>query len=132
MWVYHGTEVSANSTNGIWLDNIFFPTNSKLLTFVESPDNLPLSFSLFQNYPNPFNPSTIIKYSLTEASSVKLLLYDALGRKVKDLFTGRQNAGVHEINFNASDLTSGVYFYSIEATYSNGTFKKARKMILLK
>ncbi len=132
MWIYHGTEVSSNTTNGIWLDNIFFPTNSKLLTSIESPESLPLSFNLFQNYPNPFNPSTIIKYSLTEVSSVKLLLYDALGRKVKDLFTGRQNAGVHEINFNASDLSSGVYFYSIEATYSKGTFKKARKMILVK
>ena len=132
-WVYQsfsGTN-TANSPE-IWLDNIFFPTNAILFTAVESAENIPITFNLFQNYPNPFNPSTEIKYSLAEQSYVKLILYDILGKKIKDLFVGEQSAGSHEINFNASNLSSGVYLYSIEADYSKGIFKNVKKMILLK
>ena len=116
----------------IWLDNIFFPTNAILFTSIDSPENMPAAFNMFQNYPNPFNPSTNIKYSLAEQSFVKLTLFDILGRKIKDLFIGEQNAGSHEINFNAANLSSEIYFYSIEADYSEGTFKNVKKMILLK
>ncbi len=132
-WVYQSF-LGANTANSpeIWLDNIFFPTNAILFTSVDSPENIPTTFNLFQNYPNPFNPSTDIKYSLAELSFVKLTLYDILGRKIKDLFIGEQNAGSHEINFNAANLSSGVYFYSIEADYGKGTFKNVKKMILLK
>ncbi|MGA9294536.1 MAG: T9SS type A sorting domain-containing protein [Ignavibacteriaceae bacterium] len=130
-WDYENFGPSNNS-QGVWLDNIFFPTNSKLVTGVESQRNIPLTFNLFQNYPNPFNPSTTIKYSLAEESLVKLTLYDILGRKIKDIFTGRQNSGQHEIGFNASDISSGVYFYTLEADYNNGLFKDTKKMILIK
>jgi hypothetical protein len=93
---------------------------------------IPTSFALSQNYPNPFNPSTIIKYSLAKESSVKLTLYNILGKKIQELFSGRQNPGEHEIIFNASNLSSGVYFYTIEAVYKEGKFKKTKKMILVK
>ena len=130
-WVYENFR-PADISQGVWLDNIFFPTSSKLATGVESKENIPLAFNLFQNYPNPFNPSTTIKYSLAKESQVKLILYDILGRKVKDLFTGRQNAGLHEIILNASNLSSGVYFYTIEAGYINGSYKNTKKIVLLK
>jgi hypothetical protein len=132
-WVYQSF-LGTNTPNSpeIWLDNIFFPTNAILFTSVESPENIPQVFKLFQNYPNPFNPSTNIKYSLAEQSVVEIILYDILGRKIRDLFVGAQNAGLHEINFNASNLSSGVYLYSIEADYGRGTFKNVKKMILMK
>ena len=132
-WVfysYYGT--NASNSPEISLDNIFFPTNAILLTPVESSESIPLTFNLFQNYPNPFNPSTEIKFSLAEQSYVKLILYDILGRKIKDLFIGEQSAGSHEIQFNAANLSSGIYFYSIEADYNKGTYKNVKKMILLK
>ncbi|MGE5796032.1 MAG: T9SS type A sorting domain-containing protein, partial [Ignavibacteria bacterium] len=115
----------------VWLDNIFFPSNS-VTTGMNSGKPVPSTFALYQNYPNPFNPITEIKYSLAEESYVKIILFDVLGRKIKDLFFGEQNAGLHEINFNGSDLSSGVYFYGIEAAYRNGIYKDAKKMILLK
>ena len=63
---------------------------------------------------------------------MKLILYDILGNKIKDLFIGEQSAGLHQIMFNASDLSSGIYFYAMEAIYENGSFKNVKKMILLK
>ena len=131
-WIYQNYGIAANNNTGVWLDNIFFPTNAAHFTSVESAENIPSTFNLFQNYPNPFNPITNIKYSLAQQSFVKLILYDLLGRKITDLFVGEQSAGLHEINFNASTLSSGVYLYSIEADYSKGKFINVKKMILLK
>ncbi len=71
------------------------------------------TFNLRQNYPNPFNPSTKISYTLSYNSTIKLDVYDAIGEKVYELFSGNQEAGEHEINFNASGLASGIYFYRI-------------------
>ncbi len=95
---------------------------------VEINFGLPTKFSIDQNYPNPFNPSTIISYALPEASNVKLIVYNSLGQEVSTLINSTQDAGVHNINFNASNLTSGLYFYRIEA----GNFTQVKKMILLK
>ena len=68
-WVYQNYSTNKISSPGIWLDNIFFPTNSIDLTSVKSVDNSkPFTFNLFQNYPNPFNPNTAIKYSLASES----------------------------------------------------------------
>lgn len=85
-------------------------------------------FSLSQNYPNPFNPSTIIQYSIPMNEFVTLKVYDVLGREVKTLVSKEQSAGVYNIEFNASKLTSGVYFYRIEA----GSFVSVKKLLLLK
>lgn len=130
-WIFQNYGSSSHGV-GIWLDNIIFPVNATLYTSVKSPEKIPQIFQLFQNYPNPFNPSTEIKYSLAEHSFVKITLYDILGRKVKDLFTGEQNAGFHEIKFIGADLSSGVYIYSLEADYNKGIYKNVKKMILLK
>jgi CRISPR/Cas system endoribonuclease Cas6 (RAMP superfamily) len=89
---------------------------------------IPLSFSLYQDYPNPFNPSTKIRYDLPSESHVTLLVYDLLGQEVARLVDARQSAGQHEILFSASHLSSGIYFYRIQA----GTYSDIRKMMILK
>ncbi|HMN24347.1 MAG TPA: T9SS type A sorting domain-containing protein, partial [Ignavibacteriaceae bacterium] len=90
--------------------------------------NGPEQYSLDQNYPNPFNPSTLIKYSIAKDGFVNVSIFNLLGEKVATLVNGNAKAGSYEINFNASQLSSGVYFYSIEA----GDFKAVRKMMLMK
>ena len=115
----------------VWLDNIFFPANS-VATTINSKQQIPISFNLFQNYPNPFNSITVINFSLAEKSGVRIVIYNVLGEKIKDLFLGEKDAGIHEIKFDATELSSGVYFYSIEASNRRGNYSKTRKMILLK
>ncbi len=89
---------------------------------------IPVSFDLYQNYPNPFNPTTTIKFALAEFSEVNLSVYNLLGEKVVDLINKQMDAGYHEVEFNASNLPSGVYFYNISA----GSFNSVKKMILIK
>jgi hypothetical protein len=92
------------------------------------------SYSLDQNYPNPFNPNTQIKYSLLTNSNVKVTIFNALGESVKELANEVQQAGIHTLNFNAAGLSSGVYFYSIQANSVDGSqsFRATKKMILMK
>ncbi len=94
---------------------------------------LPAVYSLEQNYPNPFNPSTQINFSLAVDSRVSLKVFDVLGRQVAELVNNNLTAGQHNINFNASNLSSGVYFYRLEAKGVNGkNFTSIKKMILTK
>jgi hypothetical protein len=86
------------------------------------------TFQLSRNYPNPFNASTVIKYSLPQASHVTLEIYDLLGRRVETLAQGEQPAGYHQMLWDASDHSSGMYFYRIQA----GDYAETRKMVLLK
>jgi Secretion system C-terminal sorting domain len=92
------------------------------------------SYSLDQNYPNPFNPTTQIKYSLLSNSNVKITIFNALGESIKELANEVQQSGVHIMNFNAAGLSSGVYFYSIQANSVDGSqsFRATKKMILMK
>ncbi|MCH7963336.1 MAG: T9SS type A sorting domain-containing protein [Bacteroidetes bacterium] len=93
----------------------------------------PISFILEQNYPNPFNPSTSIKFSIPVDSNVKLKLFNILGQEVAELLNSEIAAGIHHVDFNASSLSSGTYFYVLEAIGNNGsTFTDTRKMILLR
>jgi type IX secretion system substrate protein len=102
---------------------------------------LPTEYSLSQNYPNPFNPSTTIKYSIANVGTsrdlslqqVVLKIYDILGREVATLVNKQQKAGSHEVQFDASNLTSGVYFYQLHASsISVPSYIESKKMILLK
>jgi len=88
----------------------------------------PVEFALEQNYPNPFNPNTTISYSVAKAGFVNISVYNLLGEKVATLVNTTQEAGRYDVTFDASNIPSGIYFYSIEA----GDFKSVKKMTLLK
>jgi len=109
--------------------NVYFDNFSWVPTDVNDGSNsLPEIFSLEQNYPNPFNPSTSIQFRIPENSFVSLKIYNVLGKEVSTLMNEEKNAGTYEVNFNASALSSGVYFYKLEA----GNFVQTRKMVLMK
>ncbi|HEY9165733.1 MAG TPA: discoidin domain-containing protein [Candidatus Kryptonia bacterium] len=91
-------------------------------------DLLPKTYSLSQNFPNPFNPSTRIRFALPNAGDVTLTVYDVLGREVETLLHQRMSPGNYELDFDASRLSSGVYFYSLRA----GSYFVTKKMLLLK
>ncbi len=97
-------------------------------TGVDENNNLINSFALSQNYPNPFNPSTIISYQLATAGQVSLKVYDVLGNEVATLVNKVQDPGSHSINFNASNLSTGVYFYQLKS----GNYSLTKKMTLIK
>jgi hypothetical protein len=93
----------------------------------------PAEFALDQNYPNPFNPSTKINFRLAADSKVSLKVFDVLGQEVMTLINNDLSAGSHQVEFDAINLNSGIYFYKLEATGNNGTnFSDVKKMILTK
>ncbi len=94
----------------------------------DNQSNTVNSFELSQNYPNPFNPSTQIKYSVAERGNVTLKVYDVLGKEVATLVNTTKDAGSYEVNFDAANLSSGLYIYTIQA----GNFTSSKKMMLLK
>ncbi len=100
----------------------------KALSGIQTGDVVPEKYALFQNYPNPFNPGTVIRYQLSAASDVQLVIYNQLGQKVKTLVNERQETGKYSLTFDASDLSSGIYYYKITA----GSFVQIRQMILIK
>lgn len=95
---------------------------------------VPFDFNVYQNYPNPFNPTTNITYDMPEESFVTLKVTDANGREVRTLVQGNLNAGSHQVSFNATDLTSGVYYYTItmRGLKTGNDFSKTMKMLLTK
>ena len=105
-------------------------------TATENVNKLPDNINLSQNYPNPFNPSTVIRYSIPDvqdanyasATNVTLKVYDTLGNEVATLQDGQQSPGLYERTWHAGDVSSGIYFYKLEA----GNFREIKKMILLK
>ena len=99
-----------------------------LITDVGDLPGIVEAYALEQNYPNPFNPSTIIRFSIPEQTNVTLKIFNSVGQEVASLFNGEVSAGNHEVNFNASALSSGVYFYRIQSP----SFTETKKMILIK
>jgi hypothetical protein len=110
------------------LKQIDFDGQFEYSNVIEVDAGLPKVFALEQNYPNPFNPSTTIRYQLPVASEVKLEVYDVLGKKIATLVNERQSAGSYQVVWNASGLSSGTYFYRLQA----GTFVETKKMIMVK
>ena len=88
----------------------------------------PTEYTLEQNFPNPFNPVTQIKYSIVDNGIVTLKIYDVLGREIATLVNEEKAAGNYEVRFDASQLSSGIYLYTLQV----GNFTQTRKMILLK
>jgi Secretion system C-terminal sorting domain len=89
---------------------------------------LPKAFALYQNYPNPFNPTTTIGFALSSRSEVSVQIYDVLGRTVESIDLGTRSAGTHDIEYDASHLSSGVYYYRVITELGSET----KKMVLLK
>jgi hypothetical protein len=104
---------------------VFFENSSNSLT---SGNQIPKEYSLSQNYPNPFNPSTTIKYSLPKDGLVTMKIYDLAGREVAKLVNEVKKAGNYQVQFNASNLASGVYFYRIQSN----DFVMTKRMVLIK
>ena len=96
---------------------------------VQGTDQSPTTISLLQNYPNPFNPSTSISFTLDRAREIRLDLFDIAGRKVREIAKGRYGAGKNRVEFRATDLPSGVYFYTLTV---GGNSTLTRKLVLLK
>ncbi len=96
--------------------------------FVDKEEIIVTEYSLSQNYPNPFNPITKIKYSLPSFNATILRVYDILGREITTLVNEMNNPGNYEVEFNASELTSGIYYYTIKS----GDFYETKKMILIR
>ncbi len=109
-------------------------SNTQLTEVKEDPKNIPTSFTLYQNYPNPFNPSTVIRFALPFDSKVKLDIYNILGQRIAELINNAENAGYHEVVWNAANLASGVYIYRIEATSNSGRniYSDVKKMVMIK
>ncbi len=110
------------------LKQIDFDGTSEYSNTIEVTYGAVADFALEQNYPNPFNPVTKIKYSIKEKGNVELKVFDMLGSEIATLVNEEQNVGHHEVNFDASALSSGVYLYTI----TSGSFMQTRKMLLMK
>lgn len=119
----HGGYAFAGANSGIWRCPL-----SHLITSV-GPDvtALPGQFDLSQNYPNPFNPATVIRYALPTSSYVALTVFNELGQEVTTPVRGEQEAGYHDVKFDGTGLSSGVYFYRLVA----GDYVSTKKLLLL-
>jgi hypothetical protein len=113
--------------------------NSNFTQLPVGIDELPIvvnDYQLYQNYPNPFNPTTTIRYNIPKSGVVILKVYDILGQQVKTLLNQFRPVGEYEINFNASNLASGVYIYRIQvsdpSSSSGQGFTASKKLMLLK
>jgi hypothetical protein len=121
------TEPTWTASSLAYRDNMCFVMNPG--TSVGTVNNIiPGEYKLSQNYPNPFNPTTKIEFALPKNGFVSIKIYDVLGREVKNLVNETKAAGYYSVDFNATDLSSGVYFYKLE---SNG-FSDIKRMMLIK
>jgi hypothetical protein len=103
-------------------------SSANILVDVNQGEEIPSEFSISQNFPNPFNPSTVIKYAIPTSQFVRLKIYDIFGKEVATLVNENKTPGTYNVNFDASNLSSGIYFYKIQA----GNFSQTKKLLLLK
>ena len=116
------------STEDVFIDNVFLSMGTLPISVDETNNSSAESFDLFQNYPNPFNSYCTIKYSIPKSSQVTLKIFNTLGEEITTLVNEEKPVGTYELNWNAANLPSGVYFYRLQA----GDYVQTRKMILLK
>ncbi|MFH1198182.1 MAG: T9SS type A sorting domain-containing protein [bacterium] len=121
----------ALADNNAFLPIVFYIDDLQItekVVSVENVNSIPAKFELGQNYPNPFNPETTIDFSIPEKSDVRIELINTLGQVVKEIANGSFDAGSHQVKLNASNLSSGVYFYKLIA----GNFTDIKKLVLMK
>ncbi len=135
VWTDSTADYAPNWWGTQWVDSNFEKYHMyrkvllSLTTDVERIENkLPKYYTLMQNYPNPFNPTTVIEFTIPNKEFVTLKVYNILGQEVAKLVNGVKSAGVYKVSFDASDLTSGMYIYKIEA----GNYSDTKKMLLMK
>ena len=104
-------------------DGAFEYSNEVEISFLQSDKT-----ELYQNHPNPFNPSTMISFSLPELAQVSIIIYNAIGQQVLTLLNKQISAGIHNVNFDGSNLSTGFYFYRLETP----NYSKTMKMMLIK
>ena len=128
IYVFGGTDESGSYVTEI--EKLDF----NITTAVENDGTLPNNFRLNQNFPNPFNPSTVISYNLPSSSFVNLKLFDILGKEIKELINEIKDSGYYEISIEAKGLTSGIYFYRLNAYPTDRTvnFSETKKMVVIK
>lgn len=121
----------ANQRNGIAVGErgAILKFNTAYVNIQNNSSQLPNNISLKQNYPNPFNPETIISFTLERPDIVSLKVYDLLGKEVATLISGVTKSGEHKINFNATDIPAGIYYYTLKI---NNRFTETKKMVLVK
>jgi choice-of-anchor B domain-containing protein len=118
-----------------WTDTFSVSLDSVVSSLVQTDEKIPTEYKLHQNYPNPFNPTTTISYQLPKAGEVELSIYNLLGQNVASLISTRQQAGHYNIEWDASDFSSGIYYYRIEVrdpARRTGEFQDVMKMILVR
>jgi hypothetical protein len=115
MWQYNTRH------NGVFGDNGLVGINPV-------SNEIPKSFLLMQNYPNPFNPATSIKFLIPISGFITIKIYDILGKEITSLLSENLQPGTYEVNWNASDYPSGIYFYKL----TSGSYIGTKKMVLLK
>lgn len=125
-WTYLYTDTMGTEFRTFFVDGV----TCQIITIgiQNTSKEIPENFDLLQNYPNPFNPSTKIKFSVPKAGFVTLTVYNAAGSEVEKLVSDMLTAGVYEADFDASDYSSGIYFYKLESN----DFSQTRKMMLIK
>ena len=116
------------SSKAQWNFAANFTVNVTSASDVKNESSYPSEFKLLQNYPNPFNPTTKIQYSIPASGYVSLKIFDAVGKEIITLVNSENNAGKHTIDFNASNLASGIYYCKL----SSANFSQTTKMILMK
>ncbi len=126
-----GLQVGSSYTytlRSVDLDGTIHDINRTVVVQVTQTPTVAYTYKLEQNYPNPFNPSTRITFSIKNAGFVSLKVYDLLGREVATLVSENRPAGIYDVAFNASNLGSGIYFY----TLTSGGFSQTKKMLFVK
>ncbi len=126
-----GLEVGSSYTytlRSVDLDGTIHDINRTVVVQITQTPTVAYTYKLEQNYPNPFNPSTRITFSIKNAGFVSLKVYDLLGREVATLVSENRPAGIYDVNFNASNLGSGIYFY----TLTSSGFSQTKKMLFVK
>jgi len=132
----HLNSIAIKQADGAGLSGeIYF---DDLMTFItsdvadDSKDQIPSEYELYQNFPNPFNPITTINYSLPTDSRVNISIYNSLGEMVEQIIDENLPKGIHQLRFDGSKLSSGIFFYKMNAISTTGTYSFTKKLILLK